>query len=81
MRKDPNSFAATHVDTEFRSKISFEIRTAMNSIVVSTDLMLDTKLSPEQANYLQTIRSAAEHLMTITEELLAPGTDFPVADT
>jgi signal transduction histidine kinase len=81
MREEPNSFAATQVDTEFRSRISFEIRTAMNSIVVSTNLMLDTKLSPEQAKYLQDIKSAAEHLMTITEELLAPGTNFPIVDT
>ncbi|CAG8869458.1 Sensor histidine kinase RcsC [Pseudomonas fluorescens] len=62
--------AEINAKAEFLAKISHEIRTPMNGVLGMTELLLGTPLSVKQRDYVQTIHSAGNELLTLINEIL-----------
>src|SRR4029077_8073339 len=62
--------AANRAKSEFLANVSHEIRIPMNGIMGMTDLVLDTDLTSEQREDLGLVKSSAEALLTVINDVL-----------
>ena len=65
-----DALSAAKAKSEFLANMSHEIRTPMNGIIGFADLLSDTRLTPEQGQFVNAIQSSGRTLLSIIDDIL-----------
>jgi len=64
------ALAAARAKSQFLANMSHEIRTPMNGVLGFADLLADTNLSSEQQEYVASIQSSGQALLSVINDIL-----------
>jgi signal transduction histidine kinase len=69
-RSEKEARTANRFKSQFLANMSHEIRTPMNAVIGMTSILASSPLTPEQREYLGTIRSSGESLLALLNDIL-----------
>lgn len=70
LEEEKNSaLAATQLKSDYLSIMSQQIRTPLNGVLGISALLLETKITPEQKEYLELVRDSGENLLQVVNDI------------
>ena len=69
-KQKKSALLETRLKSEFLANMSHEIRTPMNAVIGMTELVIESKLDPDQHKYLTTVLSSAKALLHLLNDIL-----------